>query len=164
MAKKIIRHELVSITIPANTTSRRFNFPDIPNLRNSHIWGFQVYKLSEIPTDIQTQLKNGFDLTNLASCFITFVNYSGKEYLKQAPAYMFQSLVSLGLGDKGANIWEYDTKSFVGQKNNYPKSYIELTPDFVTLDVDTVFLCSVYYSLPLNEEEKESGYSFAKRV
>ena len=62
------------------------------------------------------------------------------------------------------NIYEYDSKSFVGQKNNYPKSYIEVTTDFLpNQEEDSVFLCSIYYSLPLNEEEKESGYSFSKR-
>jgi len=50
--QKIIRHELVEILIPAGSTLTRFQFPDIPNLRNSHIWGFQVYTRDEVTNSI----------------------------------------------------------------------------------------------------------------
>jgi hypothetical protein len=61
------------------------------------------------------------------------------------------------------NWFENNTKSFVGQKVNYPKSYIEFTTAPATA-VDTVFLMSVYYSLPETEERKESGYSFSRKA
>ena len=60
------------------------------------------------------------------------------------------------------NAFETDIKSFVGQKVNYPKSYIEFTASPSGL-ANLSYLVSVYYSLPIEEEKKESGYSFGQR-
>jgi hypothetical protein len=160
MAKQIIRHELVEITIPSGSTLTRYQFPDIPNLRNSMIWGLEVYTVDEIsnsPISQQALLPHN---RVLHQSFITLVNYGGKEFLKQAPSIIFNT-ISFNL-QTSTNAYETDIKSFVGQKVNYPKSYIEFitTPSGVT---NLSYLVSVYYSLPIEEEKKESGYSFGKR-
>lgn len=160
MAKQIIRHELVEITIPANSSLTRYQFPDIPNLRNSMIWGLQVYTIDEISNSPISQQAILPHTAVLHQSFITLVNYGGKEFLKQAPSILFNTL-SFNL-QTSTNAYETDIKSFVGQKVNYPKSYIEFitTPAAAT---NKSYLVSVYYSLPIEEEKKESGYSFGKR-
>lgn len=155
MSKKIIRHELVEITIPANSTQTRFQFPDIPNLRNSHIFGLQCYKTIEMPNSI---LSGNAVNANSLKAFITFVNYGGKEFLKQAPAQIFNTIIETGT-DK---LTEQDFKAFVGQKVSYPKSYVEFVTTPSTT-VDTALVYSIYYSLPFAEEKRESGYSFGKQ-
>ena len=160
MAKQIIRHELVEIVIPANSTLTRYQFPDIPNLRNSMIWGLQVYQEDEITRSPISQLVvlNANNVLNKS--FITLVNYGGKEFLKQAPSLIFNTISFNNTAS--TNLYETDIKSFVGQKVNYPKSYIEFvtSPSSIT---NLVYLVSIYYSLPIEEEKKESGYSFGKR-
>jgi len=161
MAQRIIRHELVSVLIPANSTQTRFVIPDLPNLRNVHLFGIQVYTVDQVAKDIQTQNAVLSHTAVLHNSFLTFVNYGGKEFLKQAPSIMFSTL-SANL-QTSTNWFETNSKSFVGQKVNYPKSYIEFTTAPATA-VDTVYLMSVYYSLPEAEERKESGYSFSKKA
>lgn len=160
MAQRQIRHELVEIIIPVGSTLTRFQFPDIPNLRNSHIWGLQVYTRSQVATSVisgnilptQTQVQH--------NSFITLVNYGGKEFSKQVPAIVYNTL---SFDDAtSTNVFNYNPNNFVGQKVNYPKSYIEFTtaPGGVAA---LSYLMSVYYSLPEAEEFRESGYSFGKR-
>lgn len=160
MAKQIIRHELVEITIPANSTLTRYQFPDIPNLRNSMIWGMQVYTVDEISNSPISQQALLSHTNVLHRSFITLVNYGGKEFLKQAPSILFNT-ITFNL-QTSTNALETDIKSFVGQKVNYPKSFIEFisSPSGIA---NLSYLVSVYYSLPIEEEKKESGYSFGQR-
>jgi hypothetical protein len=160
MAKQIIRHELVDINITANSTLTRFQFPDIPNLRNSMIWGLQVYDVNQLSTSPISQQPLLSSINVLTRSFITLVNYGGKEFLKQAPSVLFNTLSFNST--LSANYYETDIKSFVGQKVNYPKSFIEFTTAPAGI-VNTSFLVSIYYSLPIEEEKKESGYSFGSR-
>ncbi len=161
MSKKIIRHELVEITIPAGSTLTRFNFPDLPNLRNVLLFGFQVYTNEAVSKSIisgntvlgQTAVQH--------NSYTTFVNYGGKEFLKQAPNIMFSSLnENLNVS---TNWTETDTKAFVGQRVNWPSSYLQFTAAPASLTTPLVFLCSVYYSLPPAQEQLESGYTFGNK-
>ncbi len=157
--RKIIRHELVTVNIPANSTLTRFNMPDLPNLRNVHILGLQVYTVDEVSVDIISRNPVCSHTVVLHQSYITMVNYGGKEFLKQIPAITFNT-INQALSTIGGTNWnEMDIKSFIGQKVNYPKSFIEFTtpPALVT---DTAYIFSVYYSLPIEEEKKESGFSF----
>ena len=163
MSKKIIRHELVEITIPAGSTLTRYNFPDIPNLRNSLIFGYQVYTADQVTASIISGSPVLPHTAVLHNSFTTFVNYGGKEFLKQAPNIMFNSL-SQNLSTAAATNWyETDTKAFVGQKINYPKAYLEFTSNPADPTITRVFLCSIYYSLPPKEEQMESGYTFGNK-
>lgn len=162
MSKKIIRHELVSITIPANSTSTRFTVPDLANLRNVLTFGLQVYTIDEVSKDIISQNPVLPHTAVLHDSFMTFVNYGGKEFLKQAPSIMFNTINQSLSTIAGTNWNEMDFKSLVGQRINYPKSFIEFTtPPSTTYDQAYIF--SVYYSLPILEEQKESGYSFSNK-
>ena len=161
MAKKIIRHELVSVAIPANSTLSRFNIPDLPNLRNVHTFGIQVYTQEIVTKDIISQNPVVNPVSVLNQSFFTLVNYGGKEFLKQAPAAIFQTIVR-NLQIENKNQYEQDFKQLVGQKINYPKSFIEFSAPPATT-VDTAYIFSVYYSLPMEEEKRDSGYSFGNK-
>jgi len=161
MAKKIIRHELVSVAIPANSTLSRFNIPDLPNLRNVHTFGIQVYTEEIVTKDIISQNPVVNPVSVLNQSFFTLVNYGGKEFLKQAPAAIFQTIVR-NLQIENKNQYEQDFKQLVGQKINYPKSFIEFSAPPST-SVDTAYIFSVYYSLPMEEEKRDSGYSFGNK-
>jgi hypothetical protein len=160
MSKKIIRHELVSVLIPANSTQTRFVIPDLSNLRNVLTFGIEVYTSEIVTRDIISQNPVLGHTAVLHNSFITLVNYGGKEFLKQAPSIIFNTVNQNGT--LGTNWNEQDTKSLVGQRINYPKSFIEFTTPPATV-TDQSFIFSVYYSLPILEEQKESGYSFSSK-
>lgn len=160
MSKKIIRHELVSVLIPANSTNTRFVIPDLSNLRNVLTFGLQVYTIDEVAKDIISQNPVLSHTAVLHNSFLTFVNYGGKEFIKQAPSIMFNTINNNAGASTNWN--EQDFKSLVGQRINFPKSFIEFTTPPATA-VDTAFIFSVYYSLPILEEQKESGYSFGNK-
>lgn len=162
MAKKIIRHELVSVNIPANSTLTKFQIPDLPNLREVLTFGFQVYTIDEVAKDIISQSPVLSHTAVLHNSFLTFVNYGGKEFLKQAPSIMFNTINQSLSTTAGTNWNEMDFKSLVGQRINYPKSYIEFTTPPAT-GVDQAFIFSVYYSLPLLQEKRDSGFSFSNK-
>lgn len=155
--RKIIRHELVTVNIPANSTLTRFNMPDLPNLRNVHLLGLQVYHIDEVAVDIISRNAVCSHTVVLHQSYLTLVNYGGKEFLKQSPAITFNTINNNAVNSTNWN--EQDIKSFIGQKVNYPKSFIEFTTP-PALAVDTAYIFSVYYSLPIEEEKKESGFSF----
>jgi len=159
MAKKVVRHEMVSITIPANSTLTRFNIPDLPNLRNVHTFGIQIYTDQQLRNDIISQNPVCNSLAVLKNSFVTLVNYGGKEFLKQAPATIFQTIVNNAVVEK--NQYEQDFKALIGQRVNYPKSFIEFSAPPAVAN-DTAYIFSVYYTLPIEEEKRESGFSFGK--
>jgi len=162
MSKKIIRHEMVSITIPANSTQTRFQIPDLPNLRNVLTFGLEVYTINSIAKDIISQNPVLPHTAVLHNSFMTLVNYGGKEFLKQAPSIIFNTLQANA--STSTNWTEMDVKSLVGQRVNYPKSFIEFTTaPGLAIAFDQAFIFSVYYSLPILEEQKESGYSFSNK-
>jgi hypothetical protein len=163
MAKKIIRHELVSVLIPANSTLTKFLIPDLPNLREVLTFGLQVYTVDEVAVDIISRNPVCSHIAVLHNSFITFVNYGGKEFLKQAPAIMFNTINEARSTALGTNWNETDFKSLIGQRINFPKSYIEFSTAPATA-VDTAYIFSVYYSLPLLQEKRDSGFSFGNRA
>lgn len=163
MAKKIIRHELVSVNIPANSTLTKFLIPDLPNLREVLTFGIQVYTIDEVAVDIISRNPVCTHTNVLHNSFMTFVNYGGKEFLKQAPAIMFNTINEARSTALGTNWNEMDFKSLIGQRINFPKSYIEFATAPATT-VDTAYIFSVYYSLPLLQEKRDSGFSFGNRA
>jgi len=167
MAQKLIRHELVEILIPKGSSLTKYVIPDLPNLRNVHLFGLEVYSKECIEKGIQT----GNNLLKLVpvlqQSYITLVNYGGKEFLKQAPSTMFKTIFNQDISGavppgNTINQFEWNVKNFVGQKVNYPKSYIEFTTSPSSLTEDLVYMFSIFYSLPVAEEKKESGYGFGK--
>lgn len=165
--QKVIRHELVEIAVPKGSTLTKYQIPDLPNLRNVHIFGLQFFGKVDITKGIQT----GFDVLPyekiLRTGFITLVNYGGKEFLKQSPCVEWHTTYTqdnAGAPPLPALVeLEWNAKGLVGQKVNFPKSYIEFSGAPSDPAIDQCILFSVFYSLPVAEEKQESGYSFGKR-
>lgn len=157
-AQKIIRHEWIEIPIPALSTLTRFNFPDLPNLRNVLLFGLEVYSASQVQISINNQLPLIQQPALLQNCYVTLVNYGGKEFLKQIPIRTFFNIY-----DSAADVaYETYPKYFCGQRVNWPKSYIQSTAA-IGVGVDTTFALSVYYSMPPAVEREEDNYSFANK-
>ena len=158
--QKIIRHEWVELPVLAGSTLTRFNFPDLPNLRNVLLFGLKVYDANTLNASINNQLPLLSHTNVLQKSYITLVNYGGKEFLKQAPLQMFNT-ASFNLATS-TNFFENYAKDFAGQRVNWPKSYIQLTTLAGNV-VDQTYALSVFYSMPPAIERAEDNYSFANK-
>jgi hypothetical protein len=156
--KKIIRHEIIEVVIPANSSSTRFLLGDYPNLRNVHLWGVQAYTSETNGKLGINTLIPIIDYAPLTTGYLTLVNYGGKEFSKQVPLLNYFTY-------QGATTraYETDSKNYTGQKANYPKSYVEFSTAPSVVGNDTVIMLSIYYSLPLAEEQLEQNLSFGNR-
>ena len=150
--KKVWKHELIEIVIPANSPSTKFQIPDQPNLRNVNLVGLESYTIENMPNSILS----GHILpteAQLKTIFLTLQDYKGNEYFKQAPIGILRTLQS---GTNG-NI-DRDFKNFTGQLTNWPKSYIQLSAVLGNVaDVSIVF--SVYYF----DKSEQSNTTFGKK-
>lgn len=158
--QKIIRHEWIELPVLAGSTLTRFNFPDLPNLRNVLLFGIKCYTTDMLQLSINNQLPLLSHTNVLQKSYITLVNYGGKEFLKQAPLQMFNS-TSFDL-NTSTNFYETYSKEFAGQRVNWPKSYIQLTTSAGNL-TDQTYALSVFYSMPPAVERAEDNYSFANK-
>lgn len=123
--KKIFKHELCEISIPVNSTATRFNFPDLPNLKGTSIFGLQVYTVDILPTSPLSGNALPTRSQMLTQCFVTLIDYNGFEFLKQCPAVVFNTIV-FDL-NTSTNLRDNNAKVFNGQKVNWAKSYIQFT-------------------------------------
>jgi len=123
--KKIFKHELCEIVIPINSASTRFNFPDLPNLKDTNLFGLQVYTVDQLAVSPLSGNALPSRTQMLTQCFVTLIDYCGFEFLKQCPAVVFNTL-AFDL-NTSTNIREVNAKSFNGQKVNWAKSYIQFT-------------------------------------
>lgn len=145
MSKKIIKHELFEVNVPAGTSKTQFEIPQLNNLNNVELWGMQVYSSDIVKISVISQ-KAVIPKDVLQNAFITLVNYAGRQFLNQCPMVVFQTIEN-NLGAPVNTIQEKDFKSFTGQKVNFPKSFIN-TSAIPVVAFDQVFLVSVYYVDP----------------
>lgn len=145
--KRIVKHELIEVVIPAASNATRFSLPDAQNLRNTQIWGLQVYYSQIIPNSI-ISAKKTITKTIFQQSFLTLQGYSGREFLKQSPFPIFQTIENnlSQFAEIECSEQEKDFKNFVGQRINYPKSYIDTVNIVSDPLVDLVYLISIYYT------------------
>lgn len=148
--KRVVKHELIEVIVPAGSTATRFQLPDAQNLRNVQTWGIQIYYNGIVPYSVIS----GFpviDKPTFQISFLTLQNYAGREFDKQSPLSKYQTIennvASINPDVNDASIQEKDFKNFVGQKINFPKSWIDTVfPIGTRLETPAVFLISVYYT------------------
>jgi len=157
--KRVVKHELIEIIVPAGSTATRFQLPDAQNLRNVQTWGIQYYYEDIVPNSIISGLATQSKGNSLIS-FLTLENYAGRQFDKQSPILKYQTIennLSTFDGTFPNSIQEKDFKNFVGQKINFPKSYIDVVNPIADETKNTVFLLSVYYT---DQNESYSQTSF----
>lgn len=161
--KKIVKHELVEIKIPANSTNTQFPIPDYPNLRWVELMGIQAYYDQIVPFSMISQdavITKG----DMQLGYITLQDYSGNNFLNQCPLVIFQTIengmtgYTFNIADVDVNyspsIQEKDFKNFNNQKVNWPKSYINFAQAVTAEEYDRVVLLSVYYVDPQDKKEQ----------
>ena len=162
--KRIVKHELIEVIVPAGSTATRFQLPDAQNLRNVQTWGIQIYYDLLVPFSII----NGTPLitkTDSLLSFLTLENYAGRQFDKQSPINKYQTIENNLTEVAGipATIQEKDFKNFVGQKINFPKSYIDTVTPIANAvgGKNKVFLLSIYYT-DKNEDFSQTSFNNMK--
>lgn len=131
----IKRAEYVEVPIPTGNTKQQIYFPDLPNLKNTKLWGAEVY-------DVTTQAvaESGNAVPTQAEILNTIVvlQFDGGDFIKM-PAF------ALFTNDGAA--YSNQPREFAGQVINWPKSYLFFTTAAVAASVaGKSFLFNVYYS------------------
>ena len=90
-SRRIIKHELIEIPIPAGTTLTQFNIPEQNNLREVNLLGIQVH-VNEITPYSAISQKPTLTYEVMKKCFLTLQNYAGFAFLHLAPSLMFQTM------------------------------------------------------------------------
>jgi hypothetical protein len=153
----IRKHELVEVVVPALSTATRFYLPDLQNLRNVKLDAIEVYAKEDVLfTPTQNPVSS---LVDMSASFLTLQSYNGKEFLHQSPFLSHHYMQNL-LG--GAFVLDLFQKNFVGQRVNYPKSYIEFFHGGVPVPAQFSFLISVYYR-DMTQEEMNQANTFNRK-
>lgn len=152
----VIKKLNVSLQVKLNGDSNKIKFPfknDTPELRNIRLWGLQTYYgqdqqiTGNFPTDI-TYYDNLIGKFEFQNCFINLYDRKNVNFLKDAPAVIFQT-VQIGVEGKDFNITERDNKIFCGQILDLQNSYIEFTGlanTPIQARETKIFNCDIYYS------------------
>jgi hypothetical protein len=131
----IKRAEYVEVAIPANNTNQRIYFPDLPNLRESKIFGIEVY-------DDSTQgiTFTGATTQNIDQLKNSIVNlYFDGGYYIQVP--------TLSLFRFNSTTFFASNPMLAGQTIVWAKSYMFLTDSANIGDYESkTYLFNVYYT------------------
>lgn len=137
MIKQLVnidRAEYVEVAIPVGNTRQQIYFPDLPNLRNSKIFGIEVYDSSQ-----QSKTYTGATVQANAQLkdSITVLYFEGGEFI-------FVPTLSLRRFDN-TNFFA-DIPALSGQNIVWAKSYIWMTDSAnIANYASKSFLYSVYY-------------------
>lgn len=140
--KKVYRHELIEIYIPAGTAATQFKIPDQPNLRNMKLMGISAYAQENTPASPISQ-QAVITEAEMKKVYLTLQDNSGDQFLNLSPMSNYRTIEST---QATPNI-ERDFKSFTGQIVNWPKSFLTMSSALGN-GADEVVLLSVWYLDP----------------
>lgn len=135
---RIERLEMVEVAVPSGSTLTRFQFPDIPQLRNAKISAIQVFTAGSITA---TPLTGSTPVTtaDLKKSFLTL--YQGDlQLVYSLPLISLNSMVTGASPDP----YTFELPAVNGLTISWTKSYISLPSALATTNVAYTF--AVYYN------------------
>jgi len=134
---RIERFEAIEVAVPSGSTLTRFQFPDVPQLRNAKISGIQVFTAGSITA---TPLTGSTPVTtaDLKKSFLTL--YQGDlQLIYSLPLISLNSMVN-----SAADPYTFELPAINGLTISWTKSYISLPSALSTTNVAYSF--GVYYN------------------
>jgi len=134
---RIERFEAIEVSVPNGSSLTRFQFPDVPQLRNAKISGIQVYTAGSITA---TPLTGSTPVTtaDLKKSFLTL--YQGDlQLIYSLPLISLNSIVN-----SAADPYTFELPAINGLTISWTKSYISLPSALATTNVAYSF--GVYYN------------------
>ena len=151
------KHEFVYITIPSGSAPSRVNFPDVQNIRNVHLVNLETYTKDTLPVNPNnTELITEKDMSTM---YLTLQLYNGKEFVHQVPLQR----VRIQQGVNSNSPYYMPTKNWIGQKVNWPKSYIDII-GLSSAEADRVIVFSVWYADVKSIEANDQNYEFKSNM
>ena len=135
---RIERFEAVEIAVPSGSTLTRFQFPDLPQLRNAKISAIQVYTAGSITA---TPLTGSTPVTtaDLKKSFLTL--YQGDlQLIYSLPMISLNNMVTGATPDP----YTFELPAVNGITVSWTKSYVSLPSALATTGVAYSF--GVYYN------------------
>jgi hypothetical protein len=135
---RIERFEAIEVSVPNGSTLTRFQFPDVPQLRNAKISAIQVYTAGSITA---TPLTGSTPVTtaDLKKSFLTL--YQGDQQLIYSlPLISLNNMVTGATPDP----YTFELPAINGLTISWTKSYISLPSALATTNVAYSF--GVYYN------------------
>jgi len=133
---KVARFEAVEISVPSGSTLTRFNFPDLPNLRNAKIDRIVFYTAGTITA---TPLTGSTPVTtaDMKKSFVTL--YEGDlQLLYNVPILEFNNIVN-----SATDPYQNDPLDIDGITISWTKSFISLPSALSTTNV--AYSIGVFY-------------------
>lgn len=165
--KRLIKSELIEINVPAAWNKGRIQLPDNQNIRDSYIWHIQAFNNIDMPISIIDR-KSVISNALFKSTFLTLQAYNGDNFEWQSPLIDLRTTFNMknaALAD-GTNLTtEMDPQNYIGQRVNWPNSYVEFA-DLTLIDgaSDRVIPLEIYYSdLSAEVRAADKRASFKKR-
>lgn len=151
------KHEFVYLTIPAGSTVNRINFPDVQNIRNVHLVNLETYSDDTLPVNPNNvALISNKDMSTM---YLTLQLYNGKEFVHQMPLQRIKPQQHV-TPDTG---YFLPTKNWIGQKVNWPKSYVDIIQPIVS-ETARVIVFSVWYADVKSIEANDQNYEFKSNM
>jgi len=135
---RIEKFEAIEVSVPNGSTLTRFQFPDVPQLRNAKISAIQVYTAGSITA---TPLTGSTPVTtaDLKKSFLTL--YQGDQQLIYSlPLISLNNMVTGATPDP----YTFELPAINGLTISWTKSYISLPSALATTNVAYSF--GVYYN------------------
>lgn len=157
MLKPIRKSQLIEVTIPQSaTTTRRFQIPDQPQLRDKFTQAIEFYSAKDVITGPSG---NGNCTTTafLSKCFLTlYVQESGApgtatdagagEFIQNIPLSALHRMNLAGATASQDLPHIYFLEGFANKKIDFSKSYITSSADVSSGSATTEFIFNVHYT------------------
>lgn len=166
VTRDLIKHESLFVVIPAGFTGGQINFPDDQYIRNKKLMALEVIpSISEggigIPQMLYPDNHLIADRFLLTNCYITMESYAGVQFVRKKPVLSFMNFEGVGIN---ASFFGVSTPpNFIGQRVNWPKSFIEF-PTMVATAVEQYALFDVFFTeLKKETIQKQLGVGFQQK-
>lgn len=122
--RKLIKSESQPIILPIGTAGgQQIYFPDNQYIRNKKLMGLTLtingQNLFGLAPQTYVDGTELIDLVYANQIYITLESYSGVQFIRKKPLMQFVNVQYQGVG-------VINSPEFIGQKVNWPKSYIEI--------------------------------------
>lgn len=121
MKKDIFNTQIANIRIPQSSTLQRHYFPDMPNLRDVHLFGLESFSVGSLTND-----PNNVAVVNdaLIQCtYLTLVNAKSDQFIYRFPLI---NLIRTQNNTAAPFVSVFGLNEFAGQETIFTKSFIEI--------------------------------------
>lgn len=156
--RKLVKSESQPILIPAGDQSgNKIFFPDNQYIRNKKLMALNLctdlneFLLSAAGVVAPQKYVDGkviLQLVQAGFIYLTLESYSGVQFVRRRPILNFSPYFKSGVSAGQGGFGVMTNEEFIGQRVNWPKSYIEFAPGTPAFSVETYCLFDIDFTEP----------------